>query len=94
MQTELLRTLLLEYLRTGQKDQHLQFDHCVSGVTGLAIQRCPNELGQVVAGQLRLGTTMLSRLKHVVMGLQLLERVLVPALNRPTQRLMGGLFCP
>jgi hypothetical protein len=91
MQTELLRTLLLEYLRTGQKDQYLQFNHCVSGVTEVAIKRCPNELGQVVVGQLRLRDDDASRLKHVIWDL-ILERVLVPGPNSPNQMPDGWPF--
>ena len=82
MKTELLRTLLLEYLRANQRNPHLQFGDCRSGVEGLAIQRCPNELGQVMVGTLRLRDDDASRLKHVVWDL-ILERVLVPGHQNP-----------
>jgi hypothetical protein len=81
MQTEMLRALLLEYLRSVVKRphelEHLQYGSCISGVTGIASQRCPNEM----QGN-QLPEDDQSRLKHVVWDL-ILERVLVPGPRSP-----------
>lgn len=81
MQTEMLRSLLLEFLRTMVSRpndlRHLQYNTCVSGVTGLATQRCPDQM----QGN-RLLEEDQTRLKHVIWDL-ILERVLIPGHSSP-----------
>ena len=78
LRTEQLRAFLLEYLKgvANLRDQ-LQYSHCLSGVTGIAKERCPDVLG---GDHLRDEDG--ARLKHVVWDL-ILERVLVPGTDRP-----------
>jgi hypothetical protein len=86
MQTEMLRALLLECLRTvvqrPNELRYLQYGSCVSGVTGIASQRCPELMERHPNGQQRLREEDQSRLKHVVWDL-ILERVLVPGQSSP-----------
>lgn len=81
MRTEMLRALLLEYLRTvvqrPHELEHLQYNSCVSGVTGIASQRCSDQMrGNQLPEEDR------SRLKDVVWDL-ILGRVLVPGPRSP-----------
>lgn len=86
MQTELLRALLLEYLRAvvqRPKDlKHLQYGWCVSGVTDIASQRCPELMEQISSTHQQLREEDQSRLKHVIWDL-ILERVLIPGQSSP-----------
>lgn len=82
MQTEILRTLLLEYLKAAHNQIGLQFNSCVSGVEHLAQQRCPEQMEHVQGATFRLREADGSRLKHVVWDL-ILERVLIPGTSSP-----------
>jgi len=80
MQTEQLRALLLEYLKTtlNQRHQTLQFTYCLSGVEHIAKERCPDEFQHGAGFSDEDG----ARLKHVIWDL-ILERVLVPSTDHP-----------
>ncbi len=82
MQTELLRALLLEYLKAAQDQNGLQYNSCVTGVAHLAQQRCPDQMEQVHGATLQLREADRTRLKHVVWDL-ILERVLIPGTRSP-----------
>lgn len=82
MQSELLRSLLLEYLRTAHLRPGLQYGDCVLGVTNLARGRCPDQLDQPIQGQYQLREADNARLTHVIWDL-ILERVLVPGTRSP-----------
>lgn len=89
MHTELLRALLIEYLKAISVQpkhgvrQRLDFASCLNGVTGLAQQRCPEEIIKVSEGRYQLREEDGSRLKHVIWDL-ILERVLIPSTSSPT----------
>jgi hypothetical protein len=82
MQAEVLRTLLLEYLKAMKDHNGLEFNSCVSGVEQLAQQRCPEQLAQAKGAVYALRGEDRNRLKHVVWDL-ILERVLIPGRKAP-----------
>ena len=78
LRTEQLRAFLLEYLKAAANQQgQLQYSHCLSGVTAIAKEKCPDLLG---GDHLRDEDG--ARLKHVIWDL-ILERVLVPSTDNP-----------
>jgi hypothetical protein len=82
MQSELLRALLLEYLKAAHNQNDLTFGSCFSGVAILAEQRCPEQLAEVQGATYALRGEDRNRLKHVVWDL-ILERVLIPGRKVP-----------
>jgi hypothetical protein len=82
MRAELLRALLLEYLKAMKDRDGLEFDSCVAGVENLAQRRCPEQLAQAQRETYALRGEDRNRLKHVVWDL-ILERVLVPGRKAP-----------
>jgi hypothetical protein len=82
MHTQLLRALLLEYLKAVQNQPHLDFRSCLQGVSQLAEQRCRDQLLQIQPGRFDLPEEDGSRLKHVIWDL-IIGRVLIPGTKSP-----------
>ena len=82
MQSELLRALLLDFLKLPHAQDQLQYTRCIDGVTGMAEQKCPEELMECQPASFALRDEDKTRLKHVIWDL-ILERVLVPSTKSP-----------